>query len=304
MIGHVSPLNMVNLRSPPSRAKTRPTAGAEGNLTPSLDRRLLALGIGVTVFACILPSLFTFIHASVAKLAEDGHCLSHRYTTELVSLNPLLLYIHGFVAPSEATSLIRAGEALLGPSPVTGYGSNAQSQARTSWSAPLPDDDTTVQCVLSRAERFMGTLMVPGRDEMGVAQMVRYTPGQKFDLHHDWFQRPRLKDGDNGRQRVYNRVATFFVILQENCTEGETYFPYIKPINSQARDDGHGARVWREHEDGGMAFKPVAGNALFWVNLLSNGTGDSRVLHAGLPVASGTKTALNIWPRAFVGPEA
>ncbi|KAJ9157572.1 Sugar/inositol transporter [Pleurostoma richardsiae] len=196
-----------------------------------------------------------------------------------------------------------AGEPFLGPSPVTGYGSDASSQARTSWSAPLADDDPAVACVLSRAETFMGTLMAPGRDEIGAAQMVRYTTGQKFDLHHDWFQRPRLKDGDAGRQRVYNRVATFFVILEDKCMEGETYFPFIRPISPQDGGRG-GSRVWREHKDGGLAFRPVAGNALFWVNLMANGTGDTRVLHAGLPVKDGYKTAMNIWPRMFFGPEA
>ena len=264
--------------------------------------QLLTFGLGaavITYLALPVPSLVQ----RISRISEKEPCLAHRYTTEIVSLDPLLIYIHNFVAPSESTALIHAGELLLEPSPVTGYGTNSKSQSRTSWSALLPEDNHIVQCVLARAERFMGTLMAPGRDEMGVAQMVRYTPGQKFDLHYDWFQRPRLRDGDNGRQRVYNRVATFFVILQENCTEGETYFPYIKPISPQAQGDAS-ARMWREHEDGGMAFKPVAGNALFWVNLMSNGTGDTRVLHAGLPVKSGMKTAMNIWPRAFFGPEA
>ena len=277
------------------RLQTRPSH-------PVTSWQLLTLGLGAAVITyLVLP--FSNLIDRVFPKPENNPCQAHQYTTELVSIDPLVIYIHNFVSEPESKALIHTGEALLEPSPVTGYGSNAQSQSRTSWSAPLPGDDRVVQCVLARAERFMGTLMAPGRDEMGVAQMVRYTPGQKFDLHYDWFQRPRLKDGDNGRQRVYNRVATFFVILQENCTEGETYFPHIKPISSQVRGDV-GARVWREHEEGGMAFKPIAGNALFWVNLMSNGTGDSRVLHAGLPVKSGMKTAMNIWPRAFFGPEA
>jgi len=233
---------------------------------------------------------------------ETRSCRGHSYTTQLMSLDPLLVYIHNFVAPDEAAQIIKAGEALLEPSPVTGYGSDTKSQARTSWSAPLPAEDPAVECILSRANDFMGTLMAPGRDEMGAAQMVHYTPGQKFDLHHDWFKQPRIKDGDEGRKRLYNRIATFFVVLQANCTEGETYFPYARPIAPQ--DRGEQNRIWRLHEDGGMAFQPIPGNAVFWINLLSNGTGDSRTLHAGLPVKEGTKTAMNIWPRTFFGPEA
>ena len=31
----------------------------------------------------------------------------------------------------------------------------------------------------------------------------------------------------------------------------------------------------------------------------ANGTGDERVMHAGLQLKSGVKTAMNIWPRRF-----
>lgn len=284
------------------------------------------------------------------------------YRTEIVSLDPLLIYIHDFVSPQEADLIIRAGETLLQPSPVTGYGRDGPaSQARTSWSAPLPDaaDDAAVACVLRRAESFLGTVLVPGRDDMGAAQLVHYDNGQKFDLHHDWFRQPRLSDADAaaGRRRLYNRVATFFVVLQANCTAGETYFPQavvpgaskspsgfgsgeavpVAPAGSTGpRLEGFSAEsklpqetqrgstapshndkdttekaqtqsplpIWREHENGGMAFRPIAGNALFWVNMFPNGTGDTRTLHAGLPVGEGTKTAMNIWPRAYFGPDA
>jgi prolyl 4-hydroxylase len=57
--------------------------------------------------------------------------------------------------------------------------------------------------------------------------------------------------------------------------------------------------LWREHENGGLAFRPVAGNAIFWVNLHANGTGDERTNHAGLPLGKGRKTAMNIWPRQY-----
>ncbi|KAL1902428.1 hypothetical protein Sste5346_001409 [Sporothrix stenoceras] len=285
----------------------------------------------------------------------DYECpVDQGYRTEIVSLDPLLIYIHDFVSPREAELVIRAGETLLQPSPVTGYGRDGPaSQARTSWSAPLPDaaDDAAVACVLRRAESFLGTILVPGRDDMGAAQLVHYDDGQKFDLHHDWFRQPRLSDADAaaGRRRLYNRVATFFVVLQANCTAGETYFPQAvvpgalksrstpegkdpaRPTGPRlegfsadsdmaqsgstapSQNDEHTTQkvqtqsplpIWREHENGGMAFRPIAGNALFWVNMFPNGTGDTRTLHAGLPVGEGTKTAMNIWPRAYFGPDA
>ncbi|KAL2168884.1 hypothetical protein VTG60DRAFT_6719 [Thermothelomyces hinnuleus] len=185
---------------------------------------------------------------------------------------------------------------------------------------------------------------------MGPPQLVRYTTGQRFNLHHDWFDVPQraaaAAASDDGEfvPRRWNRVASFFAILEDDCTGGETYFPYAKPIvppsprgeamwqgggvsgeknkkkksktktaategeqqeekqereQEQEREEEEARPLWREHEDGGLAFRPVAGNAVFWVNLHANGTGDPRTNHAGLPLESGRKTAMNIWPRQY-----
>lgn len=116
--------------------------------------------------------------------------------------------------------------------------------------------------------------------------MVRYETGERFDLHHDWYDTPQqVRDGSG---RMFNRIASFFVYLEDECEEGETWFPYI-----EGTVDGKGK--WRKHEDGGLAFSPRTGSALFWVNLHNNRTGDTRVMHAGLPLTSGRKTAMNIW---------
>ncbi|KAK1754381.1 hypothetical protein QBC47DRAFT_447322 [Echria macrotheca] len=274
---------------------------------PSLITLSLAIALGAYLGPFIQPLIREHLPFFFpATSPQNETCPPHRYTTQIISLDPPLIYIHPFVSPAEAEALIALGSPLLEPSPVTGYGSGAAtSQARTSWSAPLPSADRTVSCVLARASSFLGTVLSPGRDDMGMAQMVRYTPGQKFDLHTDWFARPRVDEGDAevGRRRMYNRVATLFVVLGANHTGGgETWFPQVRTVTDQARRGGES--VWREHEDGGLAFPAVPGGGLFWMNLLANGTGDARTVHAGLPVEGGVKYALNIWPRAFFGPDA
>lgn len=237
--------------------------------------------------------------------------LLHTYRTELVSLDPLIIYIHNLISPSEITSLLETAEPRFAPSSVTKYGRQQQTSDRTSSSAGLPRDDPAVICVLRRTRTFLGTMLRDGWDEMGPPQLVRYSSGQRFNVHHDWFEVPqRAVDGD----RRWNRVASFFAILQDNCTGGETHFPYAKgitpsspqgePIWQGGVEDQIGKQqavrpLWREHEDGGLAFRPVAGNAIFWVNLHPNGTGDPRTNHAGLPLESGQKTAMNIWPRQY-----
>ncbi|KAI1084333.1 hypothetical protein F5B20DRAFT_291763 [Whalleya microplaca] len=236
-------------------------------------------------------------------------CVPHGYTTEIISLSPLLIYIDSFLTPREITALLAAGAPLFAPSAVHKHGRRQGTADRTSSSAALPRDDAAVSCVLARAEAFLGSaLLDPVRDDVGPPQLVRYRPGERFNRHRDWYPQPQpAKRGmvGRGKGRSWNRVASFFAILEDGCLGGETWFPLVN-VSASVREGegmgegkGEGGRVWRQHEDGGVAFKPVAGNALFWVNLFPNGTGDERTVHAGLPVEEGLKTAMNIWPRKF-----
>ncbi|GJD05299.1 2OG-Fe(II) oxygenase family oxidoreductase [Colletotrichum higginsianum] len=237
-------------------------------------------------------------------LADPFVCHAQNYTTQIVSLDPLVVYIHNFLGEADIAALLAAGEPAFRPSHVVKHGRTQGTPDRTSWSAGLPADDAAVRCVLHRAEAFMGTTLAPGRDEIGPPQLVRYTAAQRFNLHHDWYDAFQ-PDRVGGRDRRWNRVASFFAVLQDGCTGGETWFPALRAVTPQhLRDEREGEAPWRRHEDGGLAFRPVRGNAVFWVNLHANGTGDERVLHAGLPLGSGLKTAMNIWPRRYIGPEA
>ncbi|KAK7734006.1 hypothetical protein SLS53_008001 [Cytospora paraplurivora] len=244
---------------------------------------------------------------SLKYQATTPICAPSAYHTEFFSLDPLLIYIHGFLHTDEIDALLVAAESLFKPSTVTTNGRKVSTPDRTSSSASLALRNPTVQCVLARATQFMGTMLRDG-DEIGPPQLVRYTAGQHFNVHHDWYDTPQR--AYDGSRRTFNRVASFFAFLQDNCTGGETYFPHINGQPGHVEYEralGHAGPkswdeadpTWRVYEDGGLAFRPVKGNALFWVNLHTNGTGDERTLHAGLPVVEGLKTAMNIWPRQF-----
>ncbi|KAK1987717.1 hypothetical protein LZ30DRAFT_701304 [Colletotrichum cereale] len=236
--------------------------------------------------------------------AERFVCAAPNYTTQIVSLDPLVIYIRDFLNEADVAGLLAAGEHGFRPSYVVKDGVAQGTPDRTSWSAGLPGEDAAVRCVTRRAEGFMGAALAPGRDEVGAPQLVRYTAGQRFNVHRDWYDafQPDASGG-GGRDRRWNRVASFLAVLEDGCAGGETWFPRVRaaaPQHLAAAADRH----WRRHEDGGLAFRPVRGNAVFWVNLHANGTGDERVVHAGLPVEAGVKTAMNIWPRRYLGPEA
>jgi len=82
-------------------------------------------------------------------------------------------------------------------------------------------------------------------------------------------------------------------VQAEGLVGGGTEFPRLT-----GRRDG----MWCEllecgngEEEIGLVFKPIAGNAVFWINLGPDGRGYPETWHAGLPVQSGTKIGLNIW---------
>jgi len=146
----------------------------------------------------------------------------------------------------------------------------------------------------------MGSMLQP-YEPFSIPQLVRYHPSQRYDLHTDFWLSPRVMDDGSGR--MFNRVASFFVFLKANCTGGETHFPFVDVLEKDKKRGGRldlvfGEKV-RAHEQGGVAFKPLVGSAIFWVNLDEKGRGDGRVRHAGLPVEEGEKVGMNIWPRKF-----
>ncbi|KAF2653345.1 hypothetical protein K491DRAFT_579128, partial [Lophiostoma macrostomum CBS 122681] len=236
---------------------------------------------------------------------------AHRYTTEIVSLDPLVIYINNFTSLRDAEELIKAGEADFEDSFISRSTGLSKVSGRTSQSAPLEPSLPLVSCILTRARRFMGSMLLPS-EPFSIPQLVRYAPSQKYDLHTDFWPQHQLMNDGSGRR--FNRVASFFVFLKANCTEGETYFPLVDVLDAE-RDGEEGgnraeevASIWKDgkisrgEKDGevkGVKFRPIAGNAIFWVNLDGQGRGDRRLVHAGLPVGEGEKVGLNIWPRKF-----
>ncbi len=108
-------------------------------------------------------------------------------------------------------------------------------------------------------ETMMGTT---GRQWEGW-QFLLYEEGDEFTPHHDTGLE---KHQDN------ERVYTVIVTLQEPKSGGWTEFPQLN------------ARV-----------PSVTGRGLVWCNLKPDGTTDTKMLHAGAPVAKGKKYCLVNW---------
>ena len=225
---------------------------------------------------------------------------THMYNTQIVSLDPLMIYTDNFVSTLEIQELLSIGESSFERSRVGDHqrpdnepdltSHPKVSESRTSSSAFLPGTIPTVATIKRRAASFLG--LIP-YDSIEVVQLVRYVEGQKVNVHPDWFtDSPRSPQG-----RRFNRLASFFIYLDANCTEGETWFPHIEPVVDRSN---HSNIFYRSLGDRtGIGFIPKAGSGIFWINLRPDNSGDERTEHAGLPVGDGSKVGMNIWVRKY-----
>lgn len=282
-------------------------------------------GIGATIMAfaaLAVPFLYIFTapegysslvpdtrppdYSFASQAAQDVEapvlsCKPSNYRTEIICLDPLLIYIHSFVHNNEIESLLAITNPLIKSSQVTNTDQNPRYPDRTSSRAVLPLQDHTVQCVLSRAREFMGTVLLDGRDEIGPPQVVRYTAGSNLNTPQDWYE----GEDDNART-TFNHIASIRVTLHADCTGGEMYYPFVGPLagdhsaeDSQSMGSLNGRKtgpIFKEHEDGGLAFRPLQGNAIFTIDIHRNGSRDSRTKHAALPLIEGEEIAMNLWP--------
>ncbi|MCK8495289.1 2OG-Fe(II) oxygenase [Spirosoma sp. RP8] len=132
------------------------------------------------------------------------------------------------------------------------------SDTRTSYSAFLRDLQHPVfQAIYNR----VATLLKVNLNQIEPLQCVRYGEGQQFKPHFD-------------SMSVNHRLHTILVYLNDDFVGGETFFPELN-----------------------MNVHPKQGSALYFLNRDENNLVLLNSVHAGLPIANGTKYACNIWVR-------
>ncbi|KAI0907220.1 2OG-Fe(II) oxygenase superfamily protein [Ustulina deusta] len=242
----------------------------------------------------LFKSIWYAVLAVTAASAHSHHdqttsCQHPPYHSHLVSTSPLVIYLEGFLTPEEQTHLKIITQDTFSRSGVSDQdGVLGQRQTRTSQSTNVARDDI-VRCIEERALLFQG--FDTPRTHLEPLQLVKYGEGERYHFHTDWFTNAAHASSVVGG----NRQSSFFAYVSaENVTGGGTNFPMV----TSPHDTRWCAFIdCDEPWENGVTFRPVVGNAVFWSNLLDDGTGDQRTLHAGLPVTSGSKIGMNIWTR-------
>ena len=172
-----------------------------------------------------------------------------------------------FLEPADCQLLIDMIDADAKPSSL--YKGTEIDGYRTSYSCNVDTHDADIV----RIEQKIADLLGIDNDHSEVLQGQRYSPGQEFKDHHDWFYETEgywRKEAPNGGQRSW----TAMVYLNEPEEGGGTAFPQL------------------EYE-----VAPRAGMLLTWNNMTPDGRPNEHTLHAGTPVVRGTKYIITKWFR-------
>ncbi|KAF4334292.1 2OG-Fe(II) oxygenase family Oxidoreductase [Fusarium beomiforme] len=273
---------------------------------------LIPLSIALLSFARIwqtvsrftdVPQLVESLWHAPKQASIDAYDCRQNYTIEILSIDPLMIYINNFLSDYEVNHILDVGLTIISTfsrdkfeqSPV--YDENLKTvvdrRFRTSQSAMVPKSDVVGKCLSRKMKSILGNIQHIDTEPI---QIVKYEPNERFRIHMDWFDKPRNRTySRNHPRRSYNRLASIFAYLDDSCTGGETYFPEVQGVSNVADGD----KFSRTESGKGLLVRPKRGNAVFWNNLLPNGTGDPRVAHAGLPVHSGRKIGINLFSHYY-----
>ncbi|KAI6563687.1 hypothetical protein MCOR03_002827 [Pyricularia oryzae] len=176
-------------------------------------------------------------------------------------------------------------------------GPRRDKSIRDSEVALVPRTDT-VRCIEARARSLQGW-----RDETWIERLrvQRYHVGGHYGHHFDWME-PRMG---------YARVSSIMAWVGDgdgSLVGGGTEFPLLQRPSSDDRwckfvigCGGSDDAEKDQRRQGGVVFKPIVGNAVFWENFNPQAgpggvvRGYEESWHAGLPVERGVKVGLNVW---------
>lgn len=186
---------------------------------------------------------------------------------------PLMRRIDGFCSPSVCDWIVERSRSSLGPAMIwdSENGKGKVDESRNNSAAELRLNDMDVVLAVERARIAAATRLPEAFFE--APQVMRYTVGQQFKVHHDYLDPEQPSHAMDMRQRG-QRIATFLIYLNDDFAGGETDFP-----------------------EAGISFRGRKGDALFFANVSRSNHPDRRSMHAGRPVSSGEKWIFSQWIR-------
>ena len=148
-------------------------------------------------------------------------------------------------------------------------GGTAVRTAKTCAFGPQ-ERDLVLAILQERAARLLGVPVACHEPPT----VISYEPGQEFRRHADFIE-PSVPQFRAELQQLGQRVATVVTYLNKDFDSAETIFPDLD-----------------------IRFRGAPGDAIYFANVLPDGSPDYLTTHAALPPVGGRKWVLSQWIRA------
>lgn len=189
----------------------------------------------------------------------------------MYSADPIIYLVSSFLSDEECESFIEASSGNMERATVISSNEHEIHQSRTNSFCWIEHDATDIINEVSK--RFSILVQVPIRNAEQF-QVVHYLPGTEYKAHYDSFDEA-TPDGKNNWEPGGQRMVTALAYLNNVEAGGETGFPKLD-----------------------IEIMPKKGDCLVFHNTLQDSTEiHPNSLHAGMPVISGEKWAVNLWFR-------
>jgi len=206
---------------------------------------------------------------SLARVGREvaGRLASSPEAAKLPALNLDMFLVRDFLSAGECAQLMALVDA--GVKPSTLLSDHGNNRLRTSYTCKLPATEPLVAEVERRMAELLG--LPPGHSE--TVQGQRYSPGQQFRMHNDYFAGGQVYSEAVAREGG-QRTWTAMIFLNKPESGGCTNFPRAL-----------------------VKVEPEPGALLTWNNNDREGLSNPWSHHEGMVVDAGVKYVLTKWFR-------
>lgn len=175
---------------------------------------------------------------------------------------PLVVVLENVLSDEECNELIKLSTDKMKRSKIGT--TREENELRTSSSMFIEESENEL---VERVETRISTIMnIPIAHGEGL-QILRYTPGQQYKAHHDFFSSTHKVVNNN-------RISTLVMYLNDVEEGGETFFPQLN-----------------------FSVSPKKGMAVYFEYFYNDQTLNELTLHGGAPVITGEKWVATQWMR-------
>jgi prolyl 4-hydroxylase len=175
---------------------------------------------------------------------------------------PLIVILGNVLSDEECDELIRLSTDKLNRSKI-GV-THEVNEIRTSSSMFFQENENDI---ITKIEQRISSIMnIPIEHGDGI-QILKYTPGQEYKAHFDYFT-------STSKETKNNRISTLVMYLNDVEHGGETFFPNLN-----------------------FSVSPQKGMAVYFEYFYNNKNVNELTLHGGAPVITGEKWVASQWMR-------